>query len=157
MKTIKEFRRNYQAWRILDHLLGKDLPATRYMSKRDRVLELFLSKNKNEIFENNIRQVDRVKDISENNLKQNYIAKGIPVVMDGKANDWKCVKQWTLDWLSENYSKDEVAIFDPLNSENDKINYKVEKTTIKEIVESIKLGDTNKYSRFNRILYDHLN
>ena len=155
MKTIKEFRRSYQAWRMLDHLLGKDLPATRYISKRDRVLELFLSKNKNEIFENNIRQVDRVKEISENNLKQNYIAKGIPVVMDGKANDWKCVKQWTLDWLSENYSKDEVAIFDPLNSENDKINYKVEKTTIKEIIESIKLGDTNKYSRFNRILYDH--
>jgi hypothetical protein len=155
MKTIKEFRRSYQAWRMLDHLLGKDIPATRYISKRDRVLELFLSKNKNEIFENNIRQVDRVKEISENNLKQNYIAKGIPVVMDGKANDWKCVKQWTLDWLSENYSKDEVAIFDPLNSENDKINYKVEKTTIKEIIESIKLGDTNKYSRFNRILYDH--
>ena len=31
---------------MLDHLLGKDLPATRYMSKRDRVLEIFLSKNK---------------------------------------------------------------------------------------------------------------
>ena len=51
--------------------------------------------------------------------------------MDGKAKDWKCVKQWTLDWLSENYSKDEVAIFDPPNSENDKINYKVEKNDYK--------------------------
>tara|TARA_Y100000385_G_scaffold247477_1_gene267569 strand:- start:308 stop:1318 length:1011 start_codon:yes stop_codon:yes gene_type:complete len=153
MKTIKEFRRSYQVWRMLDHIFGKNLPATRYISKRDRVLELFLSKN--EISENNIRQVDRVKDISEKKLKQNYIAKGIPVVIEGKAKDWKCVKQWTLDWLSDNYSKDQVAIFDPLNSENDKINYKVEKTTIKEVIESIKLGDTNKYSRFNRILYDH--
>ena len=78
---------------MLDHLLGKDLPATRYNSKRDRVQELFLTKNKNEIFENNIRQVDRVKDISENNLKQNYIKKGIPVVMEGRAKDWKCIKK----------------------------------------------------------------
>ena len=28
-------------------------------------------------------------------------------------------------------------------------------TTLKDVIESIKLGDTNKYSRFNRILYDH--
>ena len=50
---------------------------------------------------------------------------------------------------------DEVAIFDPLNSGNDTISYKVEKTTLKDVIESIKSGDTNKYSRFNRILYDH--
>ena len=43
MKTNNKFRRSYQAWRILDHLLGKDLPATRYIYKRDRILELFLS------------------------------------------------------------------------------------------------------------------
>ena len=63
MKTNNEFRRSYQAWRMLDHFLGKDLPATRYMSKRDRILELFLSEKKNEITENNIQKVDRVKDI----------------------------------------------------------------------------------------------
>ena len=155
MKTNNEFRRSYQAWRMLDHFLGKDLPATRYISKRDRILESFLSEKKNEITENNIQKVDRVKDISEKNLKQNYISKGIPVVMEGKAKNWKCVKQWSLDWLSANYSKDEVAIFDPLNSGNESINYKVEKTTLKDVIESIKSGDTNKYSRFNRILYDH--
>ena len=43
MKTNNEFRRSYQAWRMLDHFLGKDLPATRYISKRDKILELFLS------------------------------------------------------------------------------------------------------------------
>ena len=94
-------------------------------------------------------------DISEKDLKQNYINRGIPVVMEGRAKNWKCVKQWSLDWLSENYSKDEVAIFDPLNAKNDSIDYSVEKTTLKDVIESIKLGDTNKYSRFNRILYDH--
>ena len=50
--------------------------------------------------------------------------------MEGKAKDWKCVKQWSLDWLSANYSKDEVAIFDPLNSANDSINYKVENSGV---------------------------
>ena len=155
MKTNNKFRRSYQAWRILDHLLGKDLPATRYISKRDRILELFLSEKQNEIIQNNIQQVDRVKDISEENLKQNYISKGFPVVIEGKAKDWKCIKKWSLDWLTKNYSKDEVAIFDPLNSGNDTINYKVEKTTLKDVIESIKSGDTNKYSRFNRILYDN--
>tara|TARA_B100001093_G_scaffold1045_1_gene1073 strand:+ start:621 stop:995 length:375 start_codon:yes stop_codon:yes gene_type:complete len=121
MKTNNEFRRSYQVWRMLDHFLGKDLPATRYISKRDKILELFLSEKKNEITENNIQQVNRVKDISEKILKQNYISKGIPVIMEGKAKDWKCVKQWSLDWMSENYSKDEVAIFDPLIPETTRL------------------------------------
>lgn len=150
-----KLRRRYQGWRILDHFLGKDLPATRYMSQRDRALQVFLSKKEKVLIENKIQQVDRIVDISEKDLKQNYINRGIPVVMEGKAKNWKCVKKWSLDWLSENYSKDEVAIFDPLNAENDSIDYSVEKTTLKDVIESIKLGDTNKYSRFNRILYDH--
>ena len=134
-----ELRRRYQGWRILDHFLGKDIPSKRYISQRNRILNLFLSEKKNEITENNIQKVDRVKNISEKNLKQNYIKKGIPVVMEGRAKDWKCIKKWSLDWLSENYSKDEVAIFDPVNPGNDKINYKVEKTTLKDVIQSIKL------------------
>ena len=49
MKRNNEFRNVYQAWRMLDHFLGKDLPATRYLTQRDRILELFLAKKKNEI------------------------------------------------------------------------------------------------------------
>ena len=113
MKKNNGLRRIYQAWRMLDHFLGKDLPATRYLSQRDRILELFLSKKKNEITENNIQQVDRIKDISEKNLKQNYISKGIPVVIEEKAKNWKCVKQWSLNWLSENYSKDDLEFLTP--------------------------------------------
>ena len=155
MKTNYKLRRCYQGWRILDHFLGKDLPATKYLSQRDRTLQMFLSKKEKVVIENKTQQVDRIVDISEKDLKQNYINRGIPVVMEGRAKNWKCVKQWSLDWLSENYSKDEVAIFDPLNAKNDSIDYSVEKTTLKDVIESIKLGDTNKYSRFNRILYDH--
>ena len=155
MKTNYKLRRRYQGWRILDHFLGRDLPATNYLSQRDRTLQMFLSKKEKIVIENKTLQVDRIVDISEKDLKQNYINRGIPVVMEGKAKNWKCVKQWSLDWLSENYSKDEVAIFDPLNAKNDSIDYSVEKTTLKDVIESIKLGDTNKYSRFNRILYDH--
>ena len=146
-----ELRRRYQGWRILDHFLGKDIPSKRYIYQRNRILNLFLSEKKNEITENNIQKVDRVKNISEKNLKQNYIKKGIPVVMEGRAKDWKCIKKWSLDWLSENYSKDEVAIFDPVNPGNDKINYKVEKTTLKDVIQSIKLGDCTK--EFFRTIY----
>jgi len=133
MKANNNLRRRYQSWRILDHFLGKDLPATRYMSQRNRALQLFLSKKDKIVIENKIQQVDRVKYISEKDLKQNYINRGIPVVMEGKAKNWKCVKQWSLDWLSENYSKDEVAIFDHLKSENDSINYSVEKQLLKPL------------------------
>jgi hypothetical protein len=91
---------------MLDHFLGKDLPATRYISQRDRIIELFLSEKENVINEKKIQQVERIKDISENFLKQNYISKGIPVVLEGKAKDWKCLKKWSLDWLFENYCKD---------------------------------------------------
>ena len=63
---------------------------------------MFLSKKKKKVvIENKTQQVDRIVDISEKDLKQNYINRGIPVVMEGRAKNWKCVKQWSLDWLSE--------------------------------------------------------
>ena len=100
MKTNNKLRRRYQGWRILDHFLGKDLPATRYMSHRNRALQVFLSKKEKAVIENKIQQVDRIVDISEKDLKQNYINRGIPVVMEGKAKNWKCVKGFSMCYAS---------------------------------------------------------
>ena len=106
MNTNNELRRSYQRWRILDHLLSKELPAKRYLSQRDKIIQMFLSKKENEVTENKVQEVDRIVNISEKDLKQNYLDKGVPVVMEGRAKNWKCVKQWSLELLSLNRRKE---------------------------------------------------
>jgi hypothetical protein len=39
-----------------------------------------------------LKKVARVKDISDYNLRKNYINKSIPFVLEGKAKDWLCKK-----------------------------------------------------------------
>ncbi len=154
MKGIKKYRNQYQFWRITDHIFGNKAPADRFKPKRQKALEGIVSKMKNELPSGRIRQVDRKKDITNHELN-GYIRKGIPVVLEGKAKDWECVKKWSLDWLYENFCDDKVALFDPLNSSSDEVNYEIVETTLKEVLDAIKSEDTSKYSRFNRLLYDH--
>ena len=155
MSTQARYRRRYQIWRILDHITGKGIPAVRFTNQRNKIINNILSKKLVDTTTGEIRQVDRRKDLSKKQFKDQYLKKGIPVVMEGKANDWKCVKKWSIDWLYDNYCNDEVAIFNPLDSNTGKVNYNIEETTLKMVIEAMKIGDTTKYSRFNRLLYDH--
>ena len=46
-------------------------------------------------------------------------------------------------------------IFDPLDANSKEVNYDVEVTTLSTILDAMEQGDVSKYSRFNRLLYDH--
>tara|TARA_B100001093_G_scaffold225960_1_gene216518 strand:+ start:366 stop:1370 length:1005 start_codon:yes stop_codon:yes gene_type:complete len=149
------YRRQYQIWRMLDHLLGTENPAKRFSNQRNKIINSILTNTHLKPTNGEIKQVERIQNYSPKNLKQHYLKKGTPIIIEGAAKEWNCVKKWSLDWLYENYCNDEVAIFDPLNSQTDQINYQIEQTTLKMVIEAMKKGDSSKYSRFNRILYDH--
>lgn len=145
----------YQFWRFADHLFGNQVPSNRFINQRKKVTSLITANFKDKKIRGALRQIDRVRNISDLELKKNYIDKGIPVVMVGKAKEWACVKKWSPDWLLENYCDDKVSIFNASTQEMTDVNYSLEETILKDVLNAMKEDDTSKYSRFNRLLYDH--
>lgn len=145
----------YQLWRFLDHLIGNKVPSDRFENKRSKIYSSLLSNFQERKIVGDLREVDRVKNISDFDLRKKYISKGLPVVLEGKAKDWDCVKKWSVDWLYNNYCNDKVYLFDAVSRESEDINYDVEETSLKSVLDSMKSNSSSKYSRFNRILYDH--
>jgi len=143
----------YQFWRFADHLFGTQVPSNRFLNQRKRVSSLVLSNFQEKKVIGTLKMVDRVKNISDYDLKKNYINKGIPVVMEGKAKNWECVKKWSPDWLFENYCDDKVSIFNAQDIKD--VDYKVKEITLRDLLNSMKEEDSSTYSRFNRLLYDH--
>ena len=152
--TIKsKYIYNYQLWRIADHLFGNTTPAKRFVKKRQKNRDLLLKDLKK--YKGSIQQIEKIKDISDNDLKQKYIKRGIPVVLKGKAKNWKAIKKWSPDWLFDNFCNDKISLFDTTIKKNHTPDYKVNESTLKDVLNAIKSGDTSKYSRFNRLLYNH--
>src|SRR5699024_10952825 len=73
----------------------------------------------------------------------------IPVVMEGKAKDWDCVKNWSLDYFNRLHGKDEILVIDSERIENH-----YEKITLSELIENIREGGS-KYYRFYPLLKRH--
>jgi lysine-specific demethylase 8 len=155
MKRNTSLSRQFQFWRFLDHLIGGNAPAQRFALQRQKLIERHVAQHERSSILTPVREVDRVRNISDVELRDTYVRNGIPVVLEGKAKDWPCVQKWSLDWLYDNYCEDKVALFDPLSTEAEEVNYEVEETNLKDVLDAMKTGETSKYSRFNRILYDH--
>ena len=124
------------------------------MNKRKKIFKLLKNDLNNSGVKPIIKQVDRVCNISESDLKKLYVNKGIPVVLEVKAKNW-ITKKWSPEWLLENYWMTKIALFDASSSNTNSVNYNIEETTLNTVLEAMISGDTTKYSRFNRILYDH--
>ena len=97
-------------------------------------------------------QVSRVRDITLKEFKKKYLHKGIPVVLEGFAKEWGCTKEWNLESLSDRYGDDELTLIDENHSSGE---YVLSKTCLSDVLEAMRVGDISKYSRFNRLLYDH--
>lgn len=92
--------------------------------------------------------VERRKDLSLEEFKNHYRKKGIPVVMEGAANDWDCVKKWSLEYFSKLHGNDVIAY----SSHELKETY--ETTTLGEVINNIRSGG-GKYYRFYPLLKRH--
>lgn len=153
-KNLK-YLSEYQKSRVLDHFFGSDSPSNRFKKNRDKItlkLNSYLKKNN---FKKITKQVDKVFNISDKDLRTKYINKGIPVVIIGGAKTWNAVHKWSPPWLLKNYCNDKISLFDASIDKNSQVDYNVDDSTLKDVLEAMKIEDKSKYSRFNRILYDH--
>ena len=145
----------FQIGRVLDHFFGGAAPASRFHRLRHDAVSDAMDKAKSEPMRKQVKAIPRVRDISDDDFRELYIRRGFPVVLEGKAKDWKCIEKWSMHWLRENYGHDEVSIFDPLNPLSSEVQYGIEITNLAAVLDAIEQGDRSKYSRFNRLLYDH--
>ena len=88
MSINRKYIYQYQLWRLLDHLIGNEAPSNKFRFQRNDII----SKLNNDLSEVNTLsrtiQVDRVKNISDKDIKERYIKRGLPVVLEGKGSDW---------------------------------------------------------------------
>ena len=141
--------RTFQMWRTLDHVFGGKAPATAFEKKRRQLQPL------SEASPRPVKQIPVREGLSDQVVRDEYMRRGRPVVLKGRAADWPCVQEWSMEWLKRHYGGDRVDIFDPLDANSKEVNYDVEVTTLSTILDAMEQGDVSKYSRFNRLLYDH--
>ena len=79
--------RSYQIYRLLDHLLGGEVPAQRFHRGRSeasvREIEMHMSSQK----QKPVKEIPRVRNISDDDFQSEYVKRGLPVVLHGKAKD----------------------------------------------------------------------
>lgn len=148
-KNIKLSNRlQYNYYQLMDHFLGRDRSFKLHEEGRRR----FYSKLHDQLKSKGIgqvRPVERRKDLSLKEFKNHYMRKGIPVVMEGAAKEWDCVKKWSFDYFKDLHGKDEIVMVDQKHMEND---YK--KTTLADAIDEIKKGN-GEYYRFYPLLERH--
>lgn len=146
---IMNFR--YCALFLLDNLFGKDnidLVLSAQRKNLQKAQLKILSRNKTPKY----TPIARVKGISPIQFRDEYFDKGIPVVLEGAAYDWKCVKEWDVDFFLKNYGDHEVlqVEMEGFTSKEKKIGYKW--VNIKSILQEIKEG-ANSYLRISPLLH----
>jgi hypothetical protein len=152
---MSEFRRNikdsqrfeYGIYQLLDHFIGRER-VFRIFGKRRRRFYKKLTQTLRESGEGRIIPMERRKDLSLKEFRNHYLRKGIPVILDGGAKDWDCVKNWSFDYFKELYGDDEALMGTQENMG------KFEVSTLREVIENIQSGG-GKYFRFYPFLYKH--
>ncbi len=152
---MSDFRRNiknsqrfeYGIYQFLDHFLGRER-TFKMLGKRRKKFYRNLLETLKKSGEGKIYPIERRKDISLKEFKNHYMRKGIPVVLEGAAKDWDCVKKWSLDYFKELHGDDEIVMATQENMNN------YEAITLREVIDNIK-GGGKKYYRFYPLLDRH--
>src|SRR5271155_1882920 len=93
-RNIKISQRiEYGGYQILDHFFGRKR-MFKLLGNRRRKFYKGLTETLKQSGEGRSVQIERRKDLSIQEFREHYLRKGIPVVMEGIANDWDCVKKW---------------------------------------------------------------
>lgn len=115
-RNIKVSQRiEYGIYQILDHVFKRRRVA-KLLGKRRKVFYKNLYETVKESGKGRVLQIERRKDLSEKEFKKQYQRKGIPVILEGAAKDWDCVKKWSFEYIKELHGKDEVVLFPDQNS-----------------------------------------
>ena len=142
----QEFRYGY--YQFLDHFLTRNLAFKMTRGSRKR----FYSKLHDRfepMADGQVYEVDRRKDLSLKEFREKYLLPGKPVVFEGAANDWPCVKNWTLEYMKEKHGDDQIVMVDQEQEDNP-----YEELTLGELIDGIRDG-LSRYYRFYPLLQRH--
>lgn len=143
-------RLQYGYYQFMDHFLGRKRSFRLHQNARKQLYKDLHERFKNSGKVGQTHEIERRKDLSLNEFKNHYIKKGIPVVLEGKAKDWACAKNWSLDYFSDLYGDEEI-----LYVNHEVIEDPYERILLRDIMEGIKKGDGSKYYRFYPLLQRH--
>lgn len=152
MTEYRNFQRNiklslrfeYGVYQFCDHFFGRKKLFSNRASFYRR-LETHMKK----FDEGRIMEVERRSDLSLSEFKNHYVKKGIPVILEGVAKEWDCVKNWSLDYFKKIHGDDEIVLVDQA-----KPDYPYELTTLEAVIDNIRSGG-GKYYRFYPLLTRH--
>jgi hypothetical protein len=144
---IANRRFEYGIYQFLNQFLGKKR-VNRVFGKRRKAFHEKLMNDLIKSGKGKAIPVERRKDLSLEEFKNHYRKKGIPVVMEGAANDWDCVKNWSLEYFKELHGNDVIA------HTSQEIKEVYETTTLGKVIDNIRSGG-GKYYRFYPLLFRH--
>jgi hypothetical protein len=149
LKRIKySLRFEYGVYQFLDHYIGRNR-VFRLFGKRRGKFQLKLKESLKASGVGKAFPIERRKDLTLGEFKESYMKKGIPVVFEGQANDWDCVKKWSFDYFKELYGNEVIVMADTIGSASQK-----DTKTLREIIEDIESGG-NRYYKFYPLLKKH--
>lgn len=100
------------------------------------------------------QQVPRVGKISRKEFIRKYYRPGKPVVFEGAAKEWACVKTWSPEMIAERYGDDPVRLIAAGPENMEKRDFGSQMTDLRTIIEKMKT-DCTKYARFNPLMDRH--
>src|ERR1700741_84889 len=105
-------RLQYGTYQWIDHFFGRK----RLFKNREKFYKK-LEKALKAKGEGQIRPIERRTDLSKKEFFNHYVRKGIPVVMEGAAKDWDCVKNWSLEYFKDLHGEDDIVMVDQNNGD----------------------------------------
>lgn len=148
-KISFSLRFKYGYYQFFDHFFGRDRFFRWTRKSRSRFykkLEVHLKKGGpgKEI------EVPRVANLSAKDFVNEYVKKGLPVIITGAAKEWIACKDWSLDYFKNLHGEDKVVFMDQTNISDSGY----EDTTLGQVIDDIR-GGKGKYYRFYPLLEKH--
>lgn len=109
-------RFQYGYYQFLDHFIGRNFSFLLHKKTRrkfySKLHEILKKTGPGEII-----PIDRRSNLSIKEFKKKYVRTGKPVVLEGAAKDWNCIKNWSLDYFKSLHGEDKVVMVDQIKME----------------------------------------
>ncbi len=135
---------------LLDHVFGPSRVDTLFRDTKTRVQNRITrelsKKGKGQRF-----PVERTGRLTPREFKEEFLYPGRPVVMEGAASDWPCVKKWSFDFFAEKYGDEDNLLLagKGLASEGDQANN--DALSLRGIIKDIRVGGAS-YLKFSALM-----
>lgn len=166
--TMQHFKKNLKAkyqvaftcLQTLDHFVGRKVGFKMTKKIRKRLYEGLHADLLKKGEKGKVIDVDRVSNISEEEFRRTYLKRNVPVILEGAALDWPCLKEWDIDYFIKKHGDDEILVVGEIElNEDGTIRRENYETNLSNELMKIKNGGKNYYKFYPLIERhpEHLN